>query len=652
MRALMGLIKDRHGTYYAQRRVPERLQAAVARVLGSSKPRQVFLKKSLGTKGLKDANVRAKPVLIEFDRIIHRATELIEHRNAPKPPQRHSLNATEIARMTEAFYGKMLASDEAQRFGGRAHIAELVRWIKVNEDPNFELPYPIESVREFGWSPEQLAQQRENLVHELDGMREALALGDITAVEDDVAILLGDFQIDLDLKSTSYRELGTRVLQAYVRALEAIEKRNAGQSIETPMLSLATSPTPVTTGGTLRDALEGWKRERERPESTVNEYTRAVEMFVQLHRNLSVADIKRSHATAFREALQMVPKTRKGPLLRAGLPELSQWGREHPKEPKVSAGTVNKQLGAVQAIVGWGFRSGLVPDEVPWSDPFADKRLREELSTRAPFDTRGLQAIFNAALFTENDIPEGGKGPAAIWLPLLALFAGGRLSEFAGLRASDVRDDPEPRLSGAETGVTLLWIVPDKKAGRRLKTVTSERVVPVHSQLVALGFLDFVAACRREGGEKAWLFPSLAPDQGRGPIQAWSKWWSYYLRTHIGIKDRDMVFHSFRHGFTDRARTAQMDAEVRKALMGHSDTSVSGGYGAKDMLARWGVDVLKEAVEKISYPGLDLSRVRPTESTRNTRGTKAGSSRGGSHEATVATLNKRAPKSDDNPNRN
>jgi integrase len=264
----------------------------------------------------------------------------------------------------------------------------------------------------------------------------------------------------------------------------------------------------------------------------------------------------------------------------------------------------------------------LVPDEVAWSDPFADKRLREERSTRGPFDARGLQAIFNAALFTENDIPEGGKGLAAIWLPLLALFAGGRQSEFAGLRASDVREDPE-------TGVTLLWIAPDKKVGRRLKTATSERVVPVHSQLIALGFLDFVADRRRED-EYAWLFPAIAPDQGRGPIRAWSKWWGFYLRTHIGIKDRDMVFHSFRHGFTDRARAAKVEAEVRKAIMGHSDGSVSGGYGAKDMLARWGVDVLKEAVEKITYPGLDLSRVKvvatatqPMGSARRTRGTKA-----------------------------
>jgi hypothetical protein len=41
------------------------------------------------------------------------------------------------------------------------------------------------------------------------------------------------------------------------------------------------------------------------------------------------------------------------------------------------------------------------------------------------------------------------------------------------------------------------------------------------------------------------------------------------------------------------------------------------------MLQRWGVNVLKEAVEKITYPGLDLSRVKALGSTkRSARGTK------------------------------
>ena len=64
MRALMGLIRDRHGTYHAQKKVPERLQEAVAHVLKLDKPRLVFLKKSLSTKAVGDADTRAKPALI------------------------------------------------------------------------------------------------------------------------------------------------------------------------------------------------------------------------------------------------------------------------------------------------------------------------------------------------------------------------------------------------------------------------------------------------------------------------------------------------------------------------------------------------------------------------------------------------------------
>ncbi len=62
MRRMMGLHKDRHGTYYARHKVPLRLQGAVARVLENGKSKQVWLKRSLGTKVLSEANVRGKPV--------------------------------------------------------------------------------------------------------------------------------------------------------------------------------------------------------------------------------------------------------------------------------------------------------------------------------------------------------------------------------------------------------------------------------------------------------------------------------------------------------------------------------------------------------------------------------------------------------------
>ena len=593
----MGVIKDRHGTYYAQQRVPETLQAAVARVLGSEKPRQVFLKKSLGTKVLKEASVRAKIIQVGFDQVLKRASDLTAPRNV-LPNKRQSLNSAEIVRMAEAFLGQLLAEDEERRFGGRASTVRAVEWIKRNDEPNFVLPYPIESVPEFGVTSEQLADNRQQNTEALTFARELLAMGDINAVEDQIAMLLDKFQIDLDRKSASYRELGTAVLSAYVRACEAISKRDAGEPVPTPEVLNRLS----VNSGTIEDAFEGWKKERERPEGTVHEYGRAVAMFVQLHGNIPLLGIKRSHARMFREALQLVPRFRKGALLKASLPELSDYGRTHPAEQKVTPGTVNKQIGAVQAIAGWGRHNGLVPEDAPWSDPFEEMRLEEEQSQRAPFDVRDLQTIFNTPLFTAHELPVGAKGDAGIWLPLLALFAGARQAEYAGLRVSDIREDEE-------TGIPFMWFTRDAKAGRRLKTRSSERVVPVHPQLIKLGFLKYVET-RRKAGDRAWLFPTVAPDQ-KGALRAWAKWWGRHLRDHVGVRDTNKVFHSFRHGFQDALRQATPDEELRDALAGRSSgKSVSRRYGAKAMVERWGVKALKEAIDKISYPGLDLSRVK------------------------------------------
>lgn len=102
VRVLMGVIKDRHGTYCARKTVPEKpagLQAAVARVLDNGKGVQKHLKRSLGTKDLREANIRAKPVLAKFDRIIGKAKALIEANRSSPTIKRASLNATEIARM-------------------------------------------------------------------------------------------------------------------------------------------------------------------------------------------------------------------------------------------------------------------------------------------------------------------------------------------------------------------------------------------------------------------------------------------------------------------------------------------------------------------------------------------------------------------------
>ena len=145
---------------------------------------------------------------------------------------------------------------------------------------------------------------------------------------------------------------------------------------------------------------------------------------MQLHGDLLVGQIRKSHAREYREALRDVPikRFRTGKLRQATLPELAEWGREHPEAPKIAASTINKLLGGVQAVRRWARSADLVPDD--WADPFADLRLDEEESEREPFDTQELRVIFSTPVFTKGERPEGGQGEAAFWLPLLASVYG------------------------------------------------------------------------------------------------------------------------------------------------------------------------------------------------------------------------------------
>ena len=405
MRVLMGVIQDRHGTYCAQQKVPEKLQAAVARVLDNGKAAQKYLKRSLGTKDLREANVRAKPVLAEFDRIIAKAKSLVGNGQTPTI-KRTSLNTAEIARMAEWVYAEDLAWDERFRFGGRDERkrieAELLR-----RDGSVERPLiPHEQWPLRGMPLKVFQENHEELLHTLRVVRQAAAMGDISAVQDQVMLALATFNIELDEHSPAYIKLGTACLHAYLRALEAIEKRDAGFTVETPAAILPKDDTTAE-GDTLQDAFAGWKRHRARPQRTLDEFERSVEMFVQLHGNMPVASIRKKHALEYRKALQDVPRRRKGELLRATLPAQAAWGREHPEEPKITAATINKQLGAVQSISVWANDNGHVPEDVQWTDPFSKLRLPEERSERTSFEIAELQKLFNSPVFIKHDFPWG-----------------------------------------------------------------------------------------------------------------------------------------------------------------------------------------------------------------------------------------------------
>jgi hypothetical protein len=130
--------------------------------------------------------------------------------------------------------------------------------------------------------------------------------------------------------------------------------------------------------------------------------------------------------------------------------------------------------------------------------------------------------------------------------------------------------------------------------------------------------MQFVERVRRANGDRAWLFPEIAPDH-KGGISAWTKWFSRYIRDH-GIKNRNKVFHSMRHNFKDALRAARVPEDLNDALMGQSTRgSVARSYGARDIVTRYGMPTLVDAIARVRYDGLDLLGVKSVHKKRGTR---------------------------------
>jgi hypothetical protein len=111
----MGVLKSKHGVYYVRKKVPDKLAEAVSSVIGSSRRRVSWLKRSLHTKDLREANIKAKPALIEFDNILARADALLT-----QVPVRADMSEHEIEKLAAYHYASLLDEDEEVRREGTA----------------------------------------------------------------------------------------------------------------------------------------------------------------------------------------------------------------------------------------------------------------------------------------------------------------------------------------------------------------------------------------------------------------------------------------------------------------------------------------------------------------------------------------------------
>ena len=146
------------------------------------------------------------------------------------------------------------------------------------------------------------------------------------------------------------------------------------------------------------------------------------------------------------------------------------------------------------------------------------------------------------------------------WLPLLGLYHGNRLDEFAQLRREDVKQ--------GEGGVWYLDI--HGKDGRQIKNDQSARRVPIHPAIEARGFLEYVRSTALKAGDM--VFKPGGPDKKVGYY--FTNWWTAY-RKSVGVYARGLDYHSFRHGVPTKLFAARAPRDIIDELTGHEGEGTS-----------------------------------------------------------------------------
>lgn len=202
--------------------------------------------------------------------------------------------------------------------------------------------------------------------------------------------------------------------------------------------------------------------------------------------------------------------------------------------------------------------------------------------SRRPFSSDELDTLFRAPVFTgcqsvKRRFVTGASvfRDAYFWIPILGFYTGARLGELVQLHVADVM---------SENGIAYLHVTEEgggSESGKDVKHVKSEagiRKIPLHPDLISLGFLDFVEGrrkCRR--GSKR-LFPEVKFGADGQASTVFSKWFGR-LMGRVGLSDPSLVFHSFRHNAEDAFRDALQPQYVIDRVVGHSDGATSAGYG-------------------------------------------------------------------------
>lgn len=224
---------------------------------------------------------------------------------------------------------------------------------------------------------------------------------------------------------------------------------------------------------------------------------------------------------------------------------------------------------------------------------FITPETRNSREAQTAYTVEQGEAIFKLPPWTGcagvNDRLKSGSQifhDALFFVLLLVWYTGARREEICKLKLDDIF---------AESHVPYLFIRPTDTG--RIKCESSKRKIPLHEELLRLGFLRYVEAMRRAG--EILLFPELYPG-GKTKRKIgdvfYDIWW-VHIRPFVPNLIPGQAMHAARHTVSDALKQAGVDLENRNDVLGHSQKAL--GEGASTYSEPVALEGMKLMVNKI-----------------------------------------------------
>jgi integrase len=240
----------------------------------------------------------------------------------------------------------------------------------------------------------------------------------------------------------------------------------------------------------------------------------------------------------------------------------------------MSITTANKHISRLSSLLKFAIKEGVATVNYAEGMQLQDKRRSDE--ERKTYSREDILKII-------DNVPKPKDQPEKYWIPLLGIYSGMRLDEICQLHVEDIRE-----LEG------IYCIDVNDGSDKKLKNVSSRRIIPIHPAIIGLGFVEYVEELRRMKKPRLWMNLNRRDADGYG--SAFGKWYQRFNREYV-TTDKNKVFHSLRHSLANNLKQNGVQEVIIAEILGHANDSVTTGRYGK----RYQPKVLLEALRFLDY---------------------------------------------------